>query len=85
MNQRIDQLWAQALDLAVPETYTQLSDSQTLKIKQVFAQLIVQECGNWFNSRLVVEPDYGLEHRIERNRAVVGVMKEFNTHFGVDQ
>lgn len=85
MNERIDQLWVQALDAAVPETYTQLSHSQVLKIKQVFAQLIVQECGNWFNSRLVVEPDYGLEHRIERNRAVVGVMKEFNTHFGVDQ
>ena len=85
MNQRIDQLWAQALDAAVPETYTQLSHSQVLKIKQIFAQLIVQECGNWFNSRLVVEPDYGIEHRVERNRAVVGVMKEFNTHFGVDQ
>ena len=50
-----------------------------------FAELIVQECGNWFNGRLVVEPDYGMEHRIERNRAVVGVMKEFNQHFGVDQ
>ena len=50
-----------------------------------FANMIVQECGNWFNSRLVVEPDYGLEHRVERNRAVVGVMKEFNQHFGVEQ
>jgi hypothetical protein len=50
-----------------------------------FAELIVQECGNWFNSRLVVEPDYGMEHRIERNRAVVGVMKEFNQHFGVEE
>jgi hypothetical protein len=48
-----------------------------------FAELIVQECGLWFNNRLVVEPDYGIEHRIERNRAVVGVMKEFNQHFGV--
>lgn len=44
MNQRIDQLWAQALDAAVPETYTRLSHSQVLKIKQVFAELIVQEC-----------------------------------------
>jgi uncharacterized protein (DUF2267 family) len=44
MNQRIDQLWAQALDAAVPETYTQLSHSQVLKIKQVFADMIVQEC-----------------------------------------
>ena len=50
-----------------------------------FADMIVQECGNWFNSRLLVEPDYGLEHRVERNRAVVGVMKEFNQHFGVEQ
>ena len=44
MNERIDQLWGQALDLAVPETYTKLSYSQVLKIKQVFAELIVQEC-----------------------------------------
>ena len=44
MNKRIDQLWAQALDLAVPETYSRLSYSQVLKIKQVFAELIVREC-----------------------------------------
>ena len=50
-----------------------------------FAELIVRECANWFNNRLVVEPDYGLEHRVERNRAVVGVMKEFNQHFGVEE
>jgi hypothetical protein len=50
-----------------------------------FAELIVKECGNWVNSRLVVEPDYGMEHRIERNRAVVGVMREFNQHFGVEE
>jgi hypothetical protein len=50
-----------------------------------FAEMIVQECGQWFNDRLVVEPDYNLPHRIERNRAVVGVMKEYNTHFGVEE
>jgi hypothetical protein len=50
-----------------------------------FAELIVQECGQWFNNRLTVEPDYGFEHRIERNRAVVDVMKEYNTHFGVEE
>jgi len=44
VNERIDQLWGQALDLAVPETYSQLSHSQVLKVKQVFAQLIVAEC-----------------------------------------
>jgi hypothetical protein len=50
--------------------------------REKFAQLIVQECGRWFNDRLVVNPDYGIEHRVERNRAVIGVMKEFNQHFG---
>jgi hypothetical protein len=49
-----------------------------------FAELIVRECGLWFNNRLIVEPDYGIEHRIERNRAVVRVMKEFNKHFGIE-
>lgn len=44
MNERIDQLWGQALDQAVPETYTRLSYSQVLKIKQVFAELIIREC-----------------------------------------
>ena len=44
MNERIDQLWGQALDQAVPETYSQLSHSQVLEVKQVFAELIVQEC-----------------------------------------
>jgi hypothetical protein len=44
VNERIDQLWGQALDAAVPETYTRLSYSQVLKVKQVFAELIVREC-----------------------------------------
>ena len=52
MNQRIDQLWGQALDQAVPETYTQLSYSQVLKIKQVFAELIVKECADKVDSSL---------------------------------
>ena len=51
----------------------------------LFAELIVRECGLWFNNRLVVNPDYGIEHRVERNRAVIGVMKEFNQHFGVEE
>jgi hypothetical protein len=63
MNERIDQLWGRALDAAVPETYTKLSYSQVLKVKQVFAELIVRECldiaKNWddqlVNAKLVKE------------------------------
>ena len=63
MNERIDQLWGEALDRAVPETYSRLSHSQVLKVKQVFAELIVRECldiaKNWddqlVNAKLVKE------------------------------
>ena len=74
MNQRIDQLWAQALDAAVPETYTQLSHSQVLKIKQVFAQLIVKECASRVDNILREKKDGG------------GTMgDEIREHFGVEQ
>ena len=70
MNERIKQL--------AEQVYGSSATEQEIE----FAQLLIQECGEWFNRRLVVEPDYGLEHRVERNRAVIGVMKEFNQHFG---
>lgn len=44
MNDRIQELWAKAVDIAVPETYTSLSWGQIEKIKTVFAELIVREC-----------------------------------------
>jgi len=83
MNERIRKLIEQATSTQGPTPYNPL----TFEVfdKEKFAQLIVQECGNWFDNRLVVVPDYGIEHRIERNRAVVGVMKEFNQHFGVEE
>lgn len=84
MNERIFKLALKAMDFqgAVDiDTELKLTNSELAK----FAELLVKECGQWFNNRLTVEPDYGFEHRIERNRAVVGVMKEYNTHFGVEE
>lgn len=83
MNERIKQLLNEAT--SGHEQEHDRSKVMTVSDKEMdkFAQLIVKECGEWFNNRLVVEPDYEIEHRIERNRAVVGVMKEFNIHFGV--
>jgi hypothetical protein len=86
MNERIRELAADARGQMV--VLTTVDDEQWRQHEEFvekFAELIVRECGNWFNNRLVVEPDYGIEHRIERNRAVVGVMKEFNQHFGVEE
>jgi hypothetical protein len=92
MNERIKQLAVQADNYAYkmnPEEDSYGRSANPRKFQQdrdtKFAELLIKECGQWFNNRLVVEPDHGLPHRIERNRAVVGVMKEYNTHFGVEE
>ena len=77
MNQRIDQLWAQALDAAVPETYTQLSHSQVLKIKQVFAELIVRECAFIAQNK----DDTEIDLRFGRGVAAFKILE----HFGVEE
>ena len=87
MNERIDQLWGQALDAAVPETYTQLSHSQVLKIKQVFAELIVQECVG-----ILMTPEYPMNHPEELadynrgwvNGRLLGI-EHIQEHFEVEE
>ena len=44
MNERIEKLFGQALDQAVPETWTMLTPAQLSKLKDKFAELIVREC-----------------------------------------
>ena len=78
MNKRIDQLWGQALDTAVPETYTQLSHIQVLKIKQVFAKLILQECIATVKKRYMGDNN---REDMEVRRCVADIQ----THFGVKE
>ena len=82
MNERIDQLWAQALDAAVPETYTRLSHSQVLKIKQVFAELIVAECIDIVENLSPGYKDYRdqIEDAFRRDCVI-----EIKEHFGVEE
>ena len=87
MNERIKELREQAEEWVCKNYPDAMDDNDEFHAQTMekFAELIVRECGLWFNNRLVVNPDYGIEHRVERNRAVIGVMKEFNQHFGVEQ
>ena len=87
MNKRIQELREQAEEWVCKNYPDAMDDNDEFHAQTMekFAELIVRECGLWFNNRLVVNPDYGIEHRVERNRAVIGVMKEFNQHFGVEQ
>ena len=54
MNERIDKLFGQALDRAVPETWTTLDADQLSRLKEKFAELIVSECSriadDWVNN-----------------------------------
>ena len=80
MNQRIDQLWTQALDAAVPETYTRLSHSQVLKIKQVFAKLIVRECVQSIEKTIETNCDTDSE-KMGCEFAITDLLE----HFGVEE
>lgn len=44
MNEKINILFGQALDKAVPETWTDISPAQLLRFRDAFAELIVLEC-----------------------------------------
>ena len=44
MNERIQTLAGQALDKAVPQTWTTLTAYDLAKFTEVFAELIVKEC-----------------------------------------
>ena len=44
MNERIKELLVQAIDKAVPETWTTLSSEQLERVYEKFAELIIQEC-----------------------------------------
>lgn len=44
MNERIKELAGQALDKAVPETWTTLTAYDLAKFTEVFADLLVREC-----------------------------------------
>ena len=71
MNKQIETLLGQALDSAVPETWTTLTPEQFTKVSEKFAELIVRECCDIF-----VEL---------RTRPADLAVKDVKKHFGVEQ
>jgi len=69
MNERIRKLAGQALDKAVPYTWTRLDYDEIQKLQEYFAELIVRECA-----------DYITEYYDSRDEAYY--MKK---HFGVEE
>ena len=72
MNERIKQLLGQAIDKAVPETWTTLSSEQLERVYEKFAELIIQECA-----------DVADENYIHRGSRTCGLA--IRLHFGVEE
>ena len=78
MNKRIDELFGQTMDQAVPETWTTLTHAQLLIVKDKFAELIVRECMEVASPNYMSTPEdsvYYVEQAINR----------IAKHFGVEE
>ena len=78
MNERIEQLFGQALDQAVPETWTTLNPAQLARLKDKFAELIVRECSDTVTDRCEMRN----ESDVKRAEYYAKRIKE---HFGVEE
>ena len=78
MNDRIDELFGEALDAAVPETWTVLNPEQLSRLKTKFAELIVDQM-------LAITDAHTEVFQTDRDRAVIEHIKQsVKTHFGVE-
>ena len=79
MNQRINELFGQALDQAVPETWTTLNPTQLSKLKNKFAELIVQR------TLAIVEAHTEIFQSNEARAMVEHIKHSVKTDFGVEE
>jgi hypothetical protein len=81
MNKQINKLFGQALDEIVPSTWTNLTQDQLNAIKNRFAELLVLECVQAFESEVdtwkQMDPYQG---SIKRQGT-----KAIKQHFGVEE
>jgi hypothetical protein len=72
MNERIKELYGNALDKAVPYTWHNLDHAEVEKIMKEFAELIVEECTTVIDRNLFQNIGWNTSRAVRR-------------HFGIDQ
>jgi len=82
MNKRIENLFEQALDAAVSETWTTLNPVQLMRLRDKFAELIVRECA-WVADDLGVHLA-GYQDKDGRDIAY-SIRDNIREHFGVEE
>lgn len=66
MNERINTLFGQALDRAVPETWTTLNPAQLSKLKEEFARLLIEEVLDQVKERAYYTGDRDWSDEVDR-------------------
>ena len=80
MNERINKLFGQALDEAVPETWTTLDPTQLSRLKEKFAELIVRECAGLCSTHEMADEPFGVKSYRKGHHFDVMIRQ----HFGVE-
>lgn len=83
MAEKINKLFGQALDKAVPETWTTLSHDQLMRVRDVFAELIVRECMNIVENHPIDPEDMPYNMRIIPY--MIEVQEKMKLQFGVEE
>ena len=79
MNERIEELFGQALDEVVPETWSKLTPGQVVKLSNKFAELIVKECVDTIKSNQWAKDNQAWSKGMNYSAELI---KE---HFGVEE
>ena len=82
MNERIKTLAGQALDKAVPQTWTTLTAYDLAKFTEVFAELIVRECIGCCESVISDPVPESVDTWLNGGSQCIREIKE---HFGVEE
>ena len=84
MNERIRELAGQALDQAVPETWSTLTCEQLGRFQEKFAELIIQECIDCVRGAVLAD-DVALRNNLGFNDGIAEGVVHIQKHFGVEE
>jgi len=82
MNERIRQLAGQALDQAVPETWSTITCEQLGRFQEKFAELIIQECIDCVRGAVLAD-DVALRNNLGFSDGIAQGVVHIQKHFGV--
>lgn len=86
MNNKLTELFGQALDQTVPHTWTALTHSDLEKFSKVFAELIVRQCAELIDNKEMITPSQTYDGVfVAKYDTKYQCSKQILEHFGVEE